>query len=74
MFKFLRNLFKRKKEKQPVVEEVIEIDNKIPDYYQVQGDTLEQIAKKFKTTPHHLMMINGLENKTLCVGQRLLVK
>lgn len=42
--------------------------------YEVQkGDTMQSVARKFKTTAQELAIINNKEvNETLIVGQRIL--
>lgn len=44
-------------------------------FYVVQeGDKLSAIAKRFNTTPEQIRFLNGMnENKSIRVGQRLLV-
>ena len=65
----------KKKEAEPTI--VVQKDPKptLPKYYVVKkGDTLYSIARKFNTTVALLKEINGLENNTLSIGQRLLTK
>lgn len=47
----------------------------VGNYYKIEkGDTLYSIAKKFNTTVALLKEMNGLENNTISIGQRLLIK
>lgn len=68
---------KRDKKKEVKEEIVIKKEKKpsLPKYYVVKkGDTLYSIAKKFNTTVALLKEINGLEDNTIAIGQRLLTK
>jgi len=63
-----------------IIEEIHWIDGGAVDprpsiviYFVQRGDTLWDIAKRYKTTPASIIETNGLDGDTLAVGQQLMI-
>lgn len=62
------------KPNQELIIPVIRQGAKTNDYIVQRGDTLEQIARKFKTSVEQLKNANNLQKNTIFVGDRLIVR
>ncbi len=67
-------LGKKRKKKEPKVEEIVEVASSNYTHQVQQGDTLYNISKRYNTTVDELKRLNNLSSNDISIGQVLRVK